>query len=383
MRKQRLKVAHIVCTFPPYRGGMGKVAWGDAKILADFNYSVDVLTPKYNYLQHLPKYDQVDGVSVIRLPSFFQFGNAAIIPKLFWLLRKYDIYHLHYPFYGIGIFIMLAKIVWRKKLVIHYHMDNLANDWRRYIFQFYLYFLFPQLLKVADVIICHSLDYALNCRGSWWIKKWQYKLREVPNGVNINFYQPVSNDERFIVVTKQLLFVAALDRAHYFKGLEILINAVNKLISKNWHLNIVGNGDLINYYRTLVKTLNLDQKVTFFQNCDDEQLRRMYQSSYLTILPSISSAEAFGIVSIESLACATPVVTSNLPGVRSVVDDHVNGLLAKATDVEDLRSKIDYLIEHPKEAELLGKNGYHKIINMYSWQIIGQKLSKLYENMYH
>ncbi|NCC70925.1 glycosyltransferase, partial [bacterium] len=56
---------------------------------------------------------------------------------------------------------------------------------------------------------------------------------------------------------------------------------------------------------------------------------------------------------VESMACQTAVIATNLPGVRSVVIDGENGKLADPGDVESLRTKLDYLLEHPEEVTSL------------------------------
>jgi len=56
-------------------------------------------------------------------------------------------------------------------------------------------------------------------------------------------------------------------------------------------------------------------------------------------LPSVSRSEAFGLVSLEAMACAKPIIVSDLPGPNSLVEG--NGLIVKVNDVEDLAQRLN------------------------------------------
>ncbi|MFH1667661.1 MAG: glycosyltransferase family 4 protein, partial [Candidatus Komeilibacteria bacterium] len=346
-------------------------------------FDVTVLTPKYKYLNTLNKQEEKKGVKIIRLLPLLEIGNAAILPQLFLILRKYDLVHVHFPFYGTGLFIFLAKIIWRKKLIIHYHMDNYASGLKDLIFRVYRFLFLPQLIKVADKIVVHSRDYAFNCQAAWWFKHYQDKLIEIPNGVDTKYYQPQNDlDKKINVRRKEILFVGALDEAHYFKGIEILLKALASTQHKEWKLNIIGNGNLVEYYQELVHTLRLDDKVFFIHNCSDQDLVKYYSRAYVTVLPSTTMGEAFGIVLVESMACQTTVIASNLPGVRTVVDNEINGLLAKPNNIESLRTKLDYLLANPDIVGRFSRAGYQKVKQRYDWQSIGDQLEKMYEDLF-
>ncbi|MFW0862369.1 MAG: glycosyltransferase family 4 protein [Candidatus Komeilibacteria bacterium] len=383
MVNKKLKIAHLVCTFPPYRGGMGKVALEDAKEAVKYGYDVTVITPKYKYLQDLKSKEEVDGLKIHRIVPFLEVGNAAMLPWLFYRLRKYDVYHLHYPFYGVATSIFFARLLFpKKKLIIHYHMDNFAHGLKDLIFRFNRYFILPQMLKLADKVVVHSEDYALNCRSSWWLRRTTHKMVEIPNGVDTNFYTAKDTSKnKYNNKNKKLLFVGALDKAHYFKGLEVLLESLKDCKQTNWQLNVIGNGDMVDHYKKLAYEYRLEDKVNFRTNCDDQCLLSYYRNSYLTILPSITKGEAFGIVLVESMACRTAVVATNLPGVRSVVVEGKTGELAEPGDVESLRAKLDYLLDQPELVEEYADYGYKRTIKKYSWEAIGRDLDKLYKTL--
>src|SRR3989442_1533058 len=89
----RLRVAHVVATFPPYWGGTGNVAFHNALELARRGHRVEVLTASVP----LDGYRDPAGLTVHRLPAPLRFGNAPLTPGLVGLLSRFQIVHLHWP----------------------------------------------------------------------------------------------------------------------------------------------------------------------------------------------------------------------------------------------------------------------------------------------
>lgn len=385
-----MKIAIITPTFPPYFGGIGKVAYYQAKELRKLGYEVIVFTPKYSNtslsgLEELP-------FKVIKIKPLFKYGNAAFIPQLIKELKNFDLIHLHYPFFG-G-----AELIWLKnkrlkkqgaKIIIHYHMDVVGQGWLKYFFTFHNKFILPKIIKSADLVIVTSLDYAKNSNISDLIKKNPDKFKEVPCGVDINVFSPQEKDQNLLEkyqikpLEKIILFVGGLDKAHYFKGVEYLIQAVNLLKEKEyyWRLIIVGEGELKSLYQDLAGQLALSHRIIFPGYISENDLVKFYNLADLVVLPSIDKSEAFGMVLIEAMACRKPVVASNIYGVRTVVDDGINGLLVQLKDFSDLASKIHYLLTQPEVAQQFGEKGLEKVKEKYSWEKIGQELDRIFRHI--
>jgi glycosyltransferase involved in cell wall biosynthesis len=81
------------------------------------------------------------------------------------------------------------------------------------------------------------------------------------------------------------------------------------------------------------------------------------------------------------MACGKAVVASNLAGVRSVVEDGVNGFLTEPKNADDLASKINYLLTNPAVASGFGFRGREKAEQQYDWKIIGKQLEKIYKGL--
>ena len=162
-----------------------------------------------------------------------------------------------------------------------------------------------------------------------------------------------------------------------------LIEAMSRLRETDyrWRLVVVGSGELASAYRDLAAQLNIGSKTVFTGYVPGELLPQYYQLADVAVLPSVDASEAFGLTLVEAMACARPVVATNLPGVRSVVSDGQNGLLVNPKDADDLASKIHYLLANPAVGQQFGQAGRRKVEQQYDWRIIGKQLDELYHKL--
>src|SRR3989344_8085967 len=116
-----MKIAIIPPPFPPYAGGIGNVAAANARELIKLGHEVRVFTPQYG-----PVTEEITDVPIQRIKPLLRYGNGALITSFGWMLRGFDILHLHYPFFGGAEMIWLQRSKLQalgSKLIIHYHMD--------------------------------------------------------------------------------------------------------------------------------------------------------------------------------------------------------------------------------------------------------------------
>jgi glycosyltransferase involved in cell wall biosynthesis len=379
-----MKIAQIVCTFPPYRGGIGNSVYNISENLAELGHEVTVFTPNYHYKDKDEFNPPEDKFKVERLNPLFKYGNAAFIPQLLWKLNNFDIIHLHYPFYGsLGPILLIKLLSGRKmKLIIHYHMDSRAKGLKGVFFHLYNILFLPFLVKAAKIITCASLDYVKYSDLKKYYRIKPDKFRQILFGVNLEQFVTYHDNVNKQRDNRIILFVGGLDKAHYFKGLKNLLKAFNIVIKdhglSSTILKVVGQGNLLPYYKKCVLDLGLGKSVKFYENVGNSKLVDFYNYSDCLILPSINKGEAFGLVLLEAMACSKPVITSNLPGVRSVFKNGREGLLVKPGDIKDLADKIKIILSDKKSAEAMGSAGRKLVEKKYTWHKVGKRLDAIY-----
>jgi len=218
------------------------VAYDYALGLANLGHEVTVFTPLYDAKDNETTFEHF---KVVRLKPWFKLGNAALLPQLGNLLKDFDVVNLHYPFFGGAEFLwrLKNKLQDKMKLVINYQMDVVGQGWKKLIFDIHSKFIMPKIIASADKVLVSSLDYAQNSNLKELLVKYPQKFVELPPGVNLDLFKPADKDPGLMkkfdlkAADKVLLFVGALDQAHYFKGIHFLIDSFENYNCRRRRLN--------------------------------------------------------------------------------------------------------------------------------------------------
>lgn len=375
-----MKIAQVTTVFPPFKGGMGQVPYHYAAQLHRLGQRVEVLTPDYGREKVRTDF------TIHYLKPWLRWGLGAFCPQIIFRLKSYDIVQLHYPAYGLAVPVWL----WRKflngrqkKLFVFYHMDNLAAGWLGVVFRVYRKLFLKLILSSADRILVSSLDYARHSQLRGWLAQRPENFYELPFGVTANYFPDRPDyrclDQFSISSTKKIiLFVGGLGREHYFKGLDYLLTACSFLPQSDWHLVCVGRGELIDKYKKQAVELKINEQVTFTDYQPDEAMPNWYRLAAVTVLPSIDRSEAFGLVLIEAQACGSPVVATDLPGVRTTLVDGQTGYISKLKNSQDLAKKISRIIFDPGRQSAFSQAAVKRAQKKYQWSEIVKQLLALY-----
>lgn len=375
----RLRIAHVTATFPPYHGGTGNVCYHNARELARRGHEVQVLTAA---LPGVPSTETRDGFAVRRLAPLARVGNAPLLPGLPLALRGFDVIHLHYPFFGGELAALSARLA-RTPLVITYHQDVLLNGPMAIAATLLLHTTGRLALRSAHAVLFTSRDYGLASHARPLLQGRSERINELPNGVDIERFVPapaqpelrarhgLDDDDRVV------LLVAGLDRAHAFKGVEVLLRAISALPPQIKAV-IVGDGDLRPVYLARANRLGIRNRVVFTGRVSDDDLPDYYRMADVAVLPSVTMGEAFGLVLIEALACGIPVIASDLPGVRTVVNHPGDGLLVPPGDPGALAAAIRHILADEPRRRAMGARGRARVESLYAWERIGAQLEALY-----
>lgn len=354
-----MRIAQVTPVYPPYRGGIGKVAEDYTLELEKAGHKVQVFHPG-------------------NTKSLYKWGNAAFMPNLFAKLQGFDLIHLHYPFYGGAIFAALAASYFNIPLVITYHMKTQADGWLGLIFKLDRIFFEPVILLNAKNILISSLDYAKS------IDFHHQNLVELPFWVDTEAFSPGKSPEirkEFGIseASRVFIFVGGLDPAHYFKGVSVLLTAAAHLaVEDDWDIVIVGDGSRAHEFRQTVSKLGLEARVHFAGRVSEVDLPKYYKMADIHILPSINRSEAFGLVTLEAGASGLPSIVSDLPGVRTLVLAEETGYIVAPHNDVGLKQMMTKYIENPELAQRHGRNARERVLQKYSIATVFSKLQEIY-----
>jgi glycosyltransferase involved in cell wall biosynthesis len=174
------------------------------------------------------------------------------------------------------------------------------------------------------------------------------------------------------------LFAGALDRAHHFKRLDLVIDALAKVQARDLVLLVVGGGELLEEYRERARTAGVRDRVRFAGAQPHAQLPEFMRAADLLVLAT-EPPESFGLVLVEAMATGLPVIATDIPGVRTIVRDGENGLLVPRDDVSALADALDRIATLPAaERERLGAQGRADCEQIYAWPRVIDRLEAVY-----
>lgn len=370
-----MKIAEIVATFPPYHGGMGYCCFHSADQLAKLGHDVTVFTIDHGRLDYNndPKH-----FSISRLKSLLMLGDGAVLPQLYSKLKDFDVIHLHYPFYGGAEYVYLACLLNRQKLFLTYHMDVHGDSFfKKIIINLYETLLLKKIIKKADAISSPGNKYLKSTKIGKYVP-WKNVVDIVHGGVDIEKFKPRKKNKELIAKHNLegktvVLFVGNIQP---FKRLDLLIKSVAQINDKNVVLLVVGGGYGESDNKKLAMQLNVSDRVIFTgPQSPDKYLPAYYNLGDFLVLPSTHS-ESFGLVVLEAMASGIPAIVSSLPGPSQLINEGVDGLIAKKGNLLDLRNKVTTLSLDSELCKKMGKSARQKILEQYSWEMVGKQLEQ-------
>jgi glycosyltransferase involved in cell wall biosynthesis len=215
-------------------------------------------------------------------------------------------------------------------------------------------------------------------------------IQIIPCGTDIDRFGSVSFSEARLRlgIPKSSLMVLYVGRFDRRKGIETLVRAMGKSIFPGLadiRLVIVGGSrpgqsDGIERERIegIVDELGLREFTTFPGQVDHDELSSYYAAANVCVVPS--HYEPFGLVAIEAMASGTPVVASDVGGLKFTVADEKTGLLCPPQDDQAFAEAIDRILARPAWQRKLGKAARQRVEMMFSWDGVAQQLSELYES---
>ena len=198
------------------------------------------------------------------------------------------------------------------------------------------------------------------------------KISVIYNGIDIN-ERKILNTNKDFSIAKGIFTIAYVGSIERFKGIHILLSAIKK-ISKPVELLIIGNGNS-KYLKELKEiSKGINHKIHFTGFRDD--VDSILNSVDVLVLPSIDF-ESFGIVILEAMRKSIAVICSDFGGMKEIVVNNHTGLLYNSNDENDLRLKIQRLINDEKFRQSLGKKGKIHFLNKFT----SVKMYKEYFNL--
>ena len=310
----------------------------------------------------------LDGVRIHRMTPRFRAGNTPIDPGFAASLRgrvrasRPDMMLLHTP---VPFPAQAAAAVARREgipYVVTYHAGSLRGSspvlgavaaLDRWTLERRMLANASALVAVSPYVREHALQ------------RHRTRTTVIPPGVDADRFLPNGRCKG-----QTVLFVGPLAKAYRWKGIDILWRAFKQVRHRmpDARLRIVGAGDRFPEFQEKVRESSLN--VQLMGRVPDERFPRIYQDASVTVLPSLTDAESFGMVLAEANACGRPVVASNVGGIPDFVRDGDNGYLARPGDPFDLANRILTVLQDPDSAAAMGRRGRERVVKEHDWDAL-------------
>ncbi len=319
-----------------------------------------------------------DNYTVFRTASYGIVNSASITPnlirKLWQLYKKYDIVHVHHPDPMAFLALFLARPT--SKIIIHWQSDIVRQE------TMIKYFLPLQnwVLRRADAIIVATEEYADH---SEHLQPFKEKIAIIPIGISNSSLQTDQNKidaikERY----KNKKIILAFGRLVTYKGFDVLIESAQYL-SDDYIVLIGGGGPEAENLANLIRHHKLENRVALLGHVPEEEKYNYFEASTLFCLPSVTKAEAFGVVLLEAMAFGKPIVSSKIieSGMSWVNQDGVTGIQVDPREPKQLALAIQRICDDSELHERFSKNALERYQNIFTRESMIDALIRLYRKV--
>ncbi|HEX2089448.1 MAG TPA: glycosyltransferase [Actinomycetota bacterium] len=129
----------------------------------------------------------------------------------------------------------------------------------------------------------------------------------------------------------------------------------------------------------LAKKEGISRLVTFAGRQGREALKFYFSAA--DVFVSTPWYEPFGITPVEAMACGTPVIGSNVGGIKFTVRDGETGYLVPPNNADAVAERIAHLFKHPKLLTVFGQQGLRRVNDLFTWQKVTSSIAALYEDV--
>jgi glycosyltransferase involved in cell wall biosynthesis len=368
-----LRILHAYKIYrPDIEGGIPAVMSSLAQA-SDQNISHSILCARRRGAAHQYTIDGVPVEAVASLGTLFSTPLAPGYIRAF--VRRAAsadvvIHHAPLPLNDAAILLGLPDEV---ALIVYWHAEIVGYA----LLQRLVAPLIRRALARADRIVVSGQPMIDN---SAFLRPHAKKCTVIPYGMDLDYWHTQETSERAgadELRHQQPRHIVALGRLVGYKGFDVLVRAMQTI---DGHATIVGEGPLLADLQQLATALGVSDRIRFTGRLTRSEIKQLFYSARVFAFPSVTEAEAFGIVQIEAMASGLPIVNTNLTTTVPLVARHnLEALTIPPNDPQALSHALNRILDEPALAERLGAAGRERALNEFDQLVFRARMAKVYE----
>ena len=225
-----------------------------------------------------------------------------------------------------------------------------------------------KVAKQIKVVVTPSLNSKQDIHHDFKVP--MQNIQVIPNGIDFNIFCPLPN---IVPRANGVITTASADVP--LKGLDFSLHAIARLKSEypDINLTVIGSPRAEGHTERLIKKLKLEEQVSFKTNLTKEEITHEYANSSVAVVSSLY--EGFGFPVGEAMACATPLIATNVASIPEITGSFAQ--LIPAEDAEAIYLGIKNIFQSPQKYKIQAELGREHIIENFNWTKIGHAYEEL------
>ena len=225
-----------------------------------------------------------------------------------------------------------------------------------------------KVAKQIKVVVTPSLNSKQDIHHDFKVP--MQNIQVIPNGIDFNNFCSLPN---IVPSAHGVITTASADVP--LKGLDFSLHAIARLKSEypDINLTVIGSPRAEGHTERLIKKLKLEEQVSFKTNLTKEEITHEYAKSSVAVVSSLY--EGFGFPVGEAMACAIPLVATNVASIPEITGSFAQ--LISAEDSEAIYQGIKNIFQSPQKYKIQAELGRQHIIENFNWTKIGHAYEEL------
>lgn len=358
-----------------------RIYYKQAKTLASAGHNVTFIAPH-------DKNETSDGIKIIGIAKpknriWRMFKTIKIFISA--LKQKAEIYHFHDPeLLPTGV---LLKFFTHGKVIydVHEHYPNLILEYLS--IPKLVRIILKKIFEIQETLFVPFIDYVIYTTpivGERY-QRMKIKTERIENFPPLEMFRDIPNDQyKYKHNGQYLVYVGGMEET---RGIKEIIKAFSIISKKHPRLKLYLIGSFSpesfkSKLNTLITELRMNEKIRIISQIPYAAIKEYLVNAtigFVSYLPYPNNKSCLPNKLFEYMACGLPVIASDFPLYREVVDEANFGKLVNPENAQEISKAIDDLLKNPKELKNMSNNARRAFKHKYNWSYEAKKLIKVYK----